>query len=80
MCKNIVSCFSLTHDVYVLLLIVSQTVFIYTARRSRRCRDVSVKWSSVRPNTSYTRCYFNVRLKADTSQLNLPHRNDNKEV
>jgi len=24
-----------------------------------------------------TRCYFNVRLKADTSQLNLPHGNDN---
>jgi len=24
-----------------------------------------------------TRCYFNVRSKADTSQLNLPHRTDN---
>jgi len=24
-----------------------------------------------------TRCYFNVRLKADMSQLNLPHGNDN---
>jgi len=24
-----------------------------------------------------TRCYFNVRSKADTSQLNLPHGNDN---
>jgi len=24
-----------------------------------------------------TRCYFNVRSKADMSQLNLPHRNDN---
>ena len=24
-----------------------------------------------------TRCYFNVRSKADTSQLNLPHENDN---
>jgi len=24
-----------------------------------------------------TRCYFNVRWKADVSQLNLPHGNDN---
>ena len=24
-----------------------------------------------------TRCYFNVRSKADMSQLNLPHENDN---
>jgi len=24
-----------------------------------------------------TRCYFNVRSKADMSQLNLPHRNNN---
>ena len=24
-----------------------------------------------------TRCYFNVRLKADISQLNLPHGTDN---
>ena len=24
-----------------------------------------------------TRCYFNVRSKADTSRLNLPHGNDN---
>ena len=24
-----------------------------------------------------TRCHFNVRSKADTSQLNLPHGNDN---
>ena len=24
-----------------------------------------------------TRCYFNVRSKADMSQLNLPHGNDN---
>jgi len=27
----------------------------------------------------YTRCYFNVRSKADISQLNLPHGNDNKK-
>jgi len=26
-----------------------------------------------------TRCYFNVRSKADISQLNLPHRNDNEK-
>ena len=29
-------------------------------------------------NTRYdTRCYFNVRSKADISQLNLPHGTDN---
>jgi len=27
-----------------------------------------------------TRCYFNVRSKADMSQLNLPHGTDNKTV
>ena len=27
-----------------------------------------------------TRCYFNVRSKANTSQLNLPHGNDNYKV
>jgi len=27
-----------------------------------------------------TRCYFNVRSKADMSQLNLPHGNNNKKV
>jgi len=27
-----------------------------------------------------TRCYSNVRLKADISQLNLPHGNNNEKV
>jgi len=27
-----------------------------------------------------TRCYFNVRSKADMSQLNLPHGTDNEKV
>jgi len=27
-----------------------------------------------------TRCYFNVRSKADMSQLNLPHGTNNKKV
>ena len=27
-----------------------------------------------------TRCYFNVRTKANMSQLNLPHGNDNQKV
>ena len=32
----------------------------------------------LRYDTRYdTRCYFNVRSKADMSQLNLPHGNDN---
>ena len=30
------------------------------------------------PRVGYdTRCYFNVRSKADMSRLNLPHENDN---
>ena len=36
------------------------------------------KVQSCMNNTRYdTRCYFNVRSKADISQLNLPHENDN---
>jgi len=38
---------------------------------SKRLNDVT---STIRYDT---RCYFNVRPKADMSQLNLPHGNDN---
>ena len=30
-----------------------------------------------RHNTIHTRCHFNVRSKADISQLNVPHGNNN---
>jgi len=30
-----------------------------------------------RPSSYDTRCYFNVRSKADMSRLNLPHGDDN---
>ena len=33
--------------------------------------------ASTQYNTIYMRCYFNVRSKADMSQLNLPHGTDN---
>jgi len=44
-------------------------------------KKLSCRWES--PPYAYdtirydTRCYFNVRSKADMSQLNLPHGNDN---
>jgi len=43
-----------------------------------RCRPTSPGVRESRGTIRYdTRCYFNVRSKADTSQLNLPHGNDN---
>jgi len=36
-------------------------------------------WSKVQTCIYDTRCYFNVRSKADISQLNLPHGTDNKK-
>ena len=37
-----------------------------------------VRWPFVGDTIRYdTRCYFNVRSKADISQLNLPHGTDN---
>jgi len=42
------------------------------------CRAVSHSLQTAESTIRYdTRCYFNVRSKADMSQLNLPHRNDN---
>ena len=44
-------------------------------RRSSTCRVHTRRYSQ---HTRYdTRCYFNVRSKADISQLNLPHGTDN---
>jgi len=38
----------------------------------------SLTWGSCYDTIRYdTRCYFNVRSKADISQLNLPHGTDN---
>jgi len=37
--------------------------------RSRGMRHIPIRYD--------TRCYFNVRSKADMSQLNLPHGTDN---
>ena len=36
--------------------------------------DASLRYDTIRYDT---RCYFNVRSKADISQLNLPHGTDN---
>ena len=46
-------------------------------------RDTGVLAVTISDNKCYdtirydTRCYFNVRTKADVSQLNLPHGTDN---
>jgi len=43
-----------------------------------KCKDKQKGTVSSDDDTTYdTRCYFNVRSKADTSQLNLPHGADN---
>ena len=40
--------------------------------------DASEVWTKFSNTIRYdTRCYFNVRSKADISQLNLPHGTDN---
>ena len=44
------------------------------ARAHQHLRDTTTPHVSTRYDT---RCYFNVRSKADTSQLNLPHGTDN---
>ena len=42
------------------------------------CDRVDGSWGQELVGLRYdTRCYFNVRSKADASQLNLPHGNDN---
>jgi len=38
------------------------------------CEEIGMTTTRIRYDT---RCYFNVRSKADISQLNLPHRTDN---
>jgi len=45
---------------------------------------VHVAWTELNSSSEHTirydtRCYFNVRSKADISQLNLPHGTDNKK-
>ena len=52
-------------------LIGDSSLLEYAARG--RC-DLQVLRDTIRYDT---RCYFNVRSKADISQLNLPHGNDN---
>jgi len=40
-------------------------------------RQLDLRYDTIRYDT---RCYFNVRSKADTSQLNLPHGTNNQKV
>ena len=40
-------------------------------------RGLSTNWTELNWVRYDTRCYFNVRSKADISQLNLPHGTDN---
>ena len=39
--------------------------------------DLKVAWKVLESTRYDTRCYFNVRSKANMSQLNLPHGTDN---
>jgi len=49
-----------------------------SAATKRLITDAQIGTMSPRGTIRYdTRCYFNVRSKADMSQLNLPHGNDN---
>ena len=48
--------------------------------RERRHDDRRIEQLHTYDTIRYdTRCYFNVRSKADTSQLNLPHGNDSEK-
>jgi len=44
---------------------------------SAHCAFKSYEVNAIRYDT---RCYFNVRSKADTTQLNLPHETNNEKV
>jgi len=57
---------------------VAEMIGVEQRTRHRR-RPVHVHGGCVAYDTIRydTRCYFNVRSKADISRLNLPHRNDN---
>jgi len=58
------------HPVYILCLFAKNDAKIQIA--------VTVKYLIRINMIRYdTRCYFNVRSKADKSQVNLPHGNDN---
>jgi len=50
------------------------------SRQRRDCADTEADFWHSADNYSMrydTRCYFNVRSKADTNQLNVPHGTDN---
>ena len=53
----------------VALLVPPDTCVVRTAKVRIRTAHFTIRYD--------TRCYFNVRSKANTSQLNLPHGNDN---
>ena len=46
----------------------------YAIRYQHTMRHLVKEYDTIRYDT---RCYFNVRLKANMSQLNLPHGTDN---
>ena len=49
-----------------------------SARKSNNYNSHPLRLVAVNSTIRYdTRCYFNVRSKADISQLNLPHGTDN---
>ena len=51
---------------------------LYIMRREYAENELQRQWTAVIITIRYdTRCYFNVRSKANMSQLNLPHGTDN---
>ena len=53
---------------------MSLSVFAAERRAAVQCCGAVAAIDTIRYDT---RCYFNVRSKADISRLNLPHGNDN---
>jgi len=51
--------------------------FVHRIRLFRSCQTQLTRYDTIRYDT---RCYFNVRSKANMSQFNLPHGTDNKKV
>ena len=54
---------------FIFLLLSALEVFLTLRHDNNRAYSFTIRYD--------TRCYFNVRSKADISQLNLPHGTDN---
>ena len=56
----------------------SNTVLFFSTHSKLQMKNTTMSHDYIKLTIRYdTRCYFNVRSKADISRLNLPHGNDN---